>query len=242
MDAGIVVNGNGVRIGDEAFGHEEYSLIDWPLDNAVAKTDAPGDSWVVVDDAVWQAAVEDDTEIKHLTTAMASPDQLQAEQKRIRRRAAELRNVAQTRDSGSAIASGGYVSAATLDAFTTLMRVPSAALARTLDGFNHFASEGGMIEPPRTGQPEPIRKAPFHAIAIIPGVLFTEGGILINGSGQVLGRQEQPIPGLYAAGNAAGGLQGGPHNGYAGGWSAATTFGLLAAEHALSRRPQAVPA
>ena len=40
---------------------------------------------------------------------------------------------------------------------------------------------------------------------------------------------------LYAAGGTMGGLQGGPRIGVAGGWSEATTFGLLAAEHAARR-------
>jgi fumarate reductase flavoprotein subunit len=51
-------------------------------------------------------------------------------------------------------------------------------------------------------------------------------------------RDGTPIKGLYAAGGAMGGLQGGPQSkGYTGGWSEATTFGLLAAEHAMAHRP-----
>jgi fumarate reductase flavoprotein subunit len=38
------------------------------------------------------------------------------------------------------------------------------------------------------------------------------------------------IPGLYAAGSACGGIEGGPHAGYVGGLMKALVFGLLAAE------------
>jgi succinate dehydrogenase/fumarate reductase flavoprotein subunit len=232
MDAGIVVNGGGERIGDEAYGTEEYSLIDWPLLNAVAKTEALGDSWVIVDDAVWQAAVEEDSEIKHPTMAKANADEVQAERARIRSRAGELRARGRVREPAPANATSGYVSAATLHALAVQMSVPASALARTVDTYNRFVREEGEIEPPRSGRPEPLTQSPFHAIAVVPHVQFTQGGILINGHAQVLDQRERPISGLYAAGNAAGGLQGGPQNGYAGGWSAAMTFGMLAAEHA----------
>ncbi len=57
------------------------------------------------------------------------------------------------------------------------------------------------------------------------------GGLLVNANGQVLDERERPIPNLYAAGGTMGGLQGGPGFGYTGGWSEATVFGLLVAEH-----------
>jgi fumarate reductase flavoprotein subunit len=71
----------------------------------------------------------------------------------------------------------------------------------------------------------------FMAIPVVAGNTFTMGGLLVNRFGQVLNGDDQPIPGLYAAGGTMGGLQGGPRIGVAGGWSEASTFGLLAAEH-----------
>jgi fumarate reductase flavoprotein subunit len=50
-----------------------------------------------------------------------------------------------------------------------------------------------------------------------------------------LDADERPIPGLLAAGGTMGGLNGGPRSGYAGGWSEAASFGLLAAETAANR-------
>ena len=75
------------------------------------------------------------------------------------------------------------------------------------------------------------------ALPVIAGVTFTMGGLLVDEHARVLDHDDRPVPGLYAAGGAMGGLQGGPAPGagYCGGWSEASTFGLLAAEHAALR-------
>jgi fumarate reductase flavoprotein subunit len=87
----------------------------------------------------------------------------------------------------------------------------------------------GMLSAPVVRQE--IAEPPFHAVPVVAGVTTPLGGILTNGDGQVLREDEEPIPGLYAAGSTTGGLMGGPNFGYVGGWSQAATFGLLAAEH-----------
>lgn len=92
----------------------------------------------------------------------------------------------------------------------------------------------GLIGAPISRQE--IANPPFHAVPLVVGVTTPLGGSLTNGDGQVLGEDEEPIPGLYAAGNTTGGLMGGPNFGYTGGWSQAATFGLLAAEHIASTR------
>ena len=58
------------------------------------------------------------------------------------------------------------------------------------------------------------------------------GGILIDEKARVLDTAGTPIPGLYAAGAATGGLEGGGAAGYVGGLSKALVFGLIAAENA----------
>ena len=59
-------------------------------------------------------------------------------------------------------------------------------------------------------QVEPIdTKGPFYAIEITPRLNYTPGGVRINTEAQVLSiEDDRPIPGLYAAGEAAGGLHG----------------------------------
>lgn len=76
--------------------------------------------------------------------------------------------------------------------------------------------------------PHRVGISPFHAIPVVAGVTFTLGGLRVDGHSRVLGTDEQPIAGLYAAGGTMGGLHGGPEAGYAGGLLEAAVFGLLA--------------
>ncbi len=48
----------------------------------------------------------------------------------------------------------------------------------------------------------------YYAIKIAPGIHYTMGGIKINTNTEVLNKEEQPITGLYAAGEVTGGLHG----------------------------------
>jgi fumarate reductase flavoprotein subunit len=87
---------------------------------------------------------------------------------------------------------------------------------------------GGDLPVPRTGV-VPAIEPPYLAIPIVPGMTFTMGGLLIDGSARVLDADGRPIPGLRAAGSCTGGLHGGPDAGYVGGLSAALVHGYLAA-------------
>ena len=64
---------------------------------------------------------------------------------------------------------------------------------------------------------------------ICSAITNTMGGIVEDGDGVVLDRHDAPIPGLFAARSTVGGLDGGPHAGYAGGLIKAT-LGLRVAE------------
>lgn len=54
----------------------------------------------------------------------------------------------------------------------------------------------------------PNDKGPFYAIRLWPRVHHTMGGLEINENAQVLNVKGQPIAGLYAAGEATGGVHG----------------------------------
>jgi fumarate reductase flavoprotein subunit len=114
-----------------------------------------------------------------------------------------------------------------------LIGVDGANLTRTIDEYNRAAEQGvrggGVI--PRTGKPKALR-APFYGLKVVPGITFTMGGILVNGRGEVLNANEQPIAGLYAAGDCIGGLMGGYRGGYTGGLMQAIVTGILAGENA----------
>jgi len=56
---------------------------------------------------------------------------------------------------------------------------------------------------------KPIEKAPFYIMEGVPKPHHTMGGVMINTKGQVIDIEtQQPIPGLYAAGEAVGGPHG----------------------------------
>jgi fumarate reductase flavoprotein subunit len=121
------------------------------------------------------------------------------------------------------------------------MGLPPEALVSTVAAYNTAVAEGatGSLSPSRTADrfpPMSIQRAPFRAVPVCAGITYTMGGIAIDGQTRVLDRNDAPIPGLYAAGAATGGLEGGPFTGYTGGLSKASVFGMLAAE-SIAREP-----
>jgi fumarate reductase flavoprotein subunit len=115
----------------------------------------------------------------------------------------------------------------TLAELARLAGLDAAGLAATVAAYN----AGGSLSPPRSGTPRPIATPPFFAIPICAGITNTMGGILTDGHARVRHRGGGVIPGLYAAGGATGGLEGGGSTvGYVGGLIKACVFGLLAAE------------
>jgi 3-oxosteroid 1-dehydrogenase len=63
-------------------------------------------------------------------------------------------------------------------------------------------------------------------------VLGTKGGPRTDGNGQVMDVDGQPIPGLYAAGNAMASAMGMTYGGAGGPLGPAVVFGYLAGRHA----------
>jgi succinate dehydrogenase/fumarate reductase flavoprotein subunit len=88
--------------------------------------------------------------------------------------------------------------------------VDAPALARTL-----AEAEGELREPP------------FHALAVAPCITSTFGGVRVDADGRVLDAGGRRVPGLYAAGADAGGLQG---PGYVGGLALGLVQGPRVAE------------
>lgn len=130
---------------------------------------------------------------------------------------------------------GGTVYRAdTLEELAALIGMPADALMDTVGAYNHAKVAGALAQLPvarsENIQPFEISQAPYMAIRVMPGITYTMGGIAIDEHAQVLGFDETPIPGLFAAGAATGGLEGGTSAGYIGGLMKAGTFGLLAAE------------
>jgi fumarate reductase flavoprotein subunit len=120
----------------------------------------------------------------------------------------------------------------TIVGLATAIGASTEVLERSVAQFNNRALNNTSIWPTRSGTPVPVAEPPFYALPLVAGITFTMGGLLVDEHARVQHATGRPVEGLYAAGGSIGGLQGGPKPAYAGGWSQAATFGLLAAEHA----------
>jgi fumarate reductase flavoprotein subunit/urocanate reductase len=81
-------------------------------------------------------------------------------------------------------------------------------LVETVNKYNKFVDQKKDDD---FGKPEAlltkrIEQGPFHAVRLVLCVHNLTGGLAINENAQVLGYDAKPIPGLYAAGETAGGL------------------------------------
>ncbi len=119
--------------------------------------------------------------------------------------------------------------------------VPAGALGATIKRFNDGAARGEDPEFGRGSVPYdrfigdlgPLEQPPYYAFRVLPGCLGTKGGPKTDEHGRVLSITDgRPIPGLYAAGNAAASPFGLAYPGAGGTIGPAVVFGLRAGEAA----------
>jgi flavocytochrome c len=101
------------------------------------------------------------------------------------------------------------IEASSLDELAERIRVPPDAFKRTIADFN-AAVQGGKaltVNPPKAAWAFPVAAPTFYAFyPMVPGIAITFGGIRTNTNAQALEADGRIIPGLYAAGEGAGGL------------------------------------
>ncbi|MGM0743407.1 MAG: FAD-dependent oxidoreductase [Pseudomonadota bacterium] len=85
--------------------------------------------------------------------------------------------------------------------------VPGATLERTLSEAAQAAG-GDRDAHGRTAWGFGALHAPYRATRVTPALFHTQGGLAVNARAQVLARDGQIIPGLYAGGGAAAGISG----------------------------------
>lgn len=170
--------------------------------NAIARLDDPLSATVIFDAAVWEEA-------RHSDQVPPNPS---------------------VPDGG-----GTVLAADTIEALAEKAGLDPGTLEHTVDTFNAAVrrENTSTLEPARSSDryaPWAIEEAPFYAIPLCAGITATSGGLSVNGQGQVLDEADNPIPGLYAAGSAVGGIEGGPASAYVGGLIKAFAIGLIAAD------------
>lgn len=124
----------------------------------------------------------------------------------------------------------------TLEELGDKLRVNPAVLQETIEEYNKCCEKGHddlFAKNPKFLHP--VKQPRFYAFRIRPWFLGTIGGIKINEKTEVLNREDEVIPGLYAVGNDSNGLFGDSYDvrlpGTAMGF--AVNSGLIAAENAL---------
>jgi fumarate reductase flavoprotein subunit len=170
--------------------------------NAIARLDEPLSATAILDSAVWHDA---------LSTDNVPPNPSLPEN------------------------GGTVIEAADLATLALKAGIDPDGLAATVAGYNDFVQADGAapIEPARhigDYKAFPVTDAPFYAIPVCAGITVTSGGLAVNGRGEVMDTDDRPISGLYAAGSAVGGIEGGPRAGYVGGLIKSFGIGLIAAD------------
>ncbi|MFI8607076.1 FAD-dependent oxidoreductase [Pseudomonas sp. NPDC077649] len=149
----------------------------------------------------------------------------------------------------SVLRSGYLKRGGSVEALARACGIDPQGLAQTLAEYNRHAAQGedpafGRGSTPfnqRSGDAShegpnpcvaPIERGPFYAVKVEPGSFATFAGLKTNGQAQVLDAQDQPIPGLYAAGSDTASVMGGHYPSGGINLGPAMTFGYIAARHA----------
>ena len=104
----------------------------------------------------------------------------------------------------------GYVAADTLEELAEKIGVPADALIQSVEEFNSYV-DGTATDPLGriVFQGKKVETGPFYAYPRSPAVHHTMGGVLIDEYCRALNADNQPVPGLYCAGEITGVLHGG---------------------------------
>lgn len=138
----------------------------------------------------------------------------------------------------------------TIEGLAAMLGVDATGLKTTITKFNQYARNGKDLDFHRGEtifdryygdekvQPNPclapIEKPPFYGIEAYAGDLGTMGGIKADAHARALNGKGELIPGLYAVGNCSASAVGRTYPGPGSTLGPATTFGYIAAKHAMS--------
>jgi len=131
------------------------------------------------------------------------------------------------------------VTAPTLAELAQKAGISPEGLAETVQGFNNSIAEDAPFDPnvkdgrradtqpPKSNWARSIATGPFYAFPVTCGITFTFGGLKTDTWGRVLTEDAEPLEGLYACGEALGGLFSGNYPGGSG-LAAGAVFGRRA--------------
>jgi len=108
------------------------------------------------------------------------------------------------------------IEAFSLHELAVKLGIPAAAFQESVAAYNQGCVPGTFnpaavdnlstkgVEPEKSNWARPVDVPPFKAYPIVSSIVFTFGGIKVNAHAQVINTDGDPIPGLYAAGEAMG--------------------------------------
>lgn len=100
------------------------------------------------------------------------------------------------------------VKADTLEEAAAFFDIDIQNLKETVKKVNQYAKNGKDEEFNHRGELVSLAKGPYYIEKAVPSVHHTMGGLVINDKTEVLNKDGQPIPGLYAAGELTGVIHG----------------------------------
>ncbi|MCY4157187.1 MAG: FAD-dependent oxidoreductase [Gammaproteobacteria bacterium] len=96
-----------------------------------------------------------------------------------------------------------FARAGSLEELAAAAEVDAAGLAQTVRGYNEAVASGA--DPMgRKHLPAPIAQPPFYAVTHLGSSATSSAGVAVNDAHQVLRGNQEPVPGLYAAGEILG--------------------------------------
>lgn len=93
-----------------------------------------------------------------------------------------------------------------LEGLADLLRINSRGLTEAVERYNSFQEAGRDFDYGRNNLARPISAPPYYGIRVAPAVHHCMGGLNIDSDARVQSVTGQTIDGLYAAGEAAGGI------------------------------------
>jgi fumarate reductase flavoprotein subunit len=179
----VYVNREGRRFIDETM---EYNIM-----SGVIREQTGGECFAIFDDTARASAQPDPDTMALVKAGLATTSWLPE----------ALAEFIQTRK---------LISAPTLEGLARLVGIRWPALQTTVETYNAYCEAGvdsafGKV----SSDWKPIRAGPFHAARMRPAIVcFTSMGLRIDEEARVHDRADRPIPGLFAAGESAGGVLG----------------------------------
>jgi tricarballylate dehydrogenase len=111
-----------------------------------------------------------------------------------------------------------FYKADTLEELIELLPVNKSEFLKTIHHYNNAVQEGvynpsekdgkGTIglQPPKSNWALKVEKGPFYAFPVTCGITFSFGALHVDSTGHVLTKDQEPLKGLFAAGEMIGGI------------------------------------